>query len=323
MMRKFYILIMLITAVTFAVAQQPNTVDGFAVAVGIDEVTGTAIVIGQPFDEYVENGDYSVTLGVGQSQLMMEFYIVYIEAGDEYDENGLHFSSTDQSGIYNEHTSEVNGGENNCDVVRIFRIVVEGPFVCGDTIFDIQNNLYSTVELGPYCWMQENLRSTEYATGGAISNAMVYVSALSPDETENEEIYGRLYNWYSAVNIPEGSTLDNSGFVRGACPHKWHIPTAEEISFLRTQLADNIRSTELWVQPNNNNNRTQFTALPAGQFIPGINRFEGLRSVTDFWSVVNDGTVSTALELPYYCDSPILISQDGHKALSVRCIRDY
>lgn len=323
MKKKIYFLIMLVTAVTVAVAQQTNTVDGFAVSVGIDDVTGTAIMIGQPFDEYVESGEYSITLGVGQSQLMVESYIVYIEAGDEYDENDLYFPPTDQSGIYNERVSEVNGGAGNCDLIRNFRVVVEGQFACGDTIFDIQGHLYSTVELGPYCWMQKNLRSTEYATGGEISGARVYVSAQTPDETENEETYGRLYTWYSAVNIPEGSTLDNSGFVMGACPHRWHIPTAEEISFLRTQPIESIRSTELWVQPNGNNNSSRFTALPAGQFVPTTNRFEGLRSVTDFWSVVNDGTLSTALELPYYCDSPMLVSQDRHKALSIRCIRDY
>ena len=323
MKKKKYLLIMLMTAFSVAVAQQTYTVDGFAVAVGIDEVTGTAIMIGQPFDEYVENGDYSVTLGVGQSKLMVETYIVYIEAGEDYDEHGLYFPPTDQAGIYNEQESDVNGGVDNCDVLRTFRLVVEGPFNCGETIFDIQSHLYSTVELGPYCWMQENLRSTEYAKGGTITGAMVYASTQSPNEVENEDIYGRLDTWNAAVNIPEGSTLDNSGFVLGACPHRWHVPTAEEIAFLRAQPIESLRSTQLWVLASSNNNNTQFTALPAGQYNSGINRFEGLHSVTDFWSVVNDGTQATALELPYYCDNPILINQDKHKALSIRCVRDY
>lgn len=325
-MKRIYSLIMMLAVVAMAVAQQDDqivTVNGFSVAGDIDPTTGTAVVIGQTFSEYVTNGDNNVTLGIGQSQLVTEAYTDVIQKGEEYDQHGFYFPSTTPAGSYNRKNMVVNGAQLNYDLQRTLHLVIEGPFDCGDYITD-GTYQYGTVQLGNYCWMQENLRSTEYAIGGDIAGAMVYVSDQHPDEVANEETYGRLYTWYAAVNIPEGRTLDNSGFVQGACPDNWHIPTAEEIGFLRAQPIESIRSTELWTQPNNNNNSTDFTALPAGQYNPASSRFEGMGSMTDFWSVLNDNaTQATSVELPYYCDSPMLVSQDRHKALSVRCVRNY
>ena len=108
-------------------------------------------------------------------------------------------------------------------------------FQCGSTFSDVDGNIYQTVYVAGYCWMKSNLKVTHYAgDASAISRAMVYRSPLHPNEIENDSIFGRLYTWYSAVNVPENSTMppamDEEGYVRGACPAGWHIPTAEEMA---------------------------------------------------------------------------------------------
>ena len=113
------------------------------------------------------------------------------------------------------------------------------------------------------------------------------------------------------------------GYVRGICPCGWHIPTAEEKALLALHPAEEINSTELWVEPNNNTNSTGFAALPAGYYNPALSRFEGLRSNTGFWAMgMESASNASAVIIPYYCDSPMIESHLASEALSVRCVRD-
>ena len=64
--------------------------------------------------------------------------------------------------------------------------------------------------------------------------ALVYNIAPDNDEDANLEAFGRLYTWYSAVKLPEGSTdALAEGYVQGICPDGWHIPTHEEMMKLK------------------------------------------------------------------------------------------
>lgn len=75
----------------------------------------------------------------------------------------------------------------------------------------------------------------------------------------NENIYGRLYNWYAVTD------------ARGICPEGWHVPSDSEWSELIEHLGGYknsgklIKSKNLWQQSNNpGNNESGFNALPSG-----------------------------------------------------------
>ncbi|MBI1193800.1 MAG: hypothetical protein GC205_11605 [Bacteroidetes bacterium] len=104
---------------------------------------------------------------------------------------------------------------------------VPGSTACsGDSVVvDVEGNVYSTVQIGSQCWMRENLKTGRYANGDSIPTGLTNsewamtlegASCSYSDLIANENIYGRLYNWY-AVDDP-----------RSVCPAGWHVPTDAE-----------------------------------------------------------------------------------------------
>jgi uncharacterized protein (TIGR02145 family) len=213
---------------------------------------------------------------------------------------------------------------NGCDSLVHYFVLL-----CPLSVEDADGNPYNTLVLDElYCWTRENLRTEHYAacatdgtqSQGDAAEGLVYHSVQYPNITENLDTYGRLYTWSAASGNADPAA---TGYVRGACPCGWHIPTAEEKALLALHPAEELNSTELWVEPNSNTNSTTFTALPAGLYNPALHRFEGLRSTTGFWAMgMSPENTASAVLVPYYCDSPIVDSQLDAKALSVRCIRD-
>jgi uncharacterized protein (TIGR02145 family) len=91
------------------------------------------------------------------------------------------------------------------------------------TIQDIDGNTYETVEIGNQTWMAENLKTTRYKNGAAITNIYnnsewsgLTVGAYGDYDNNNDlyaEAYGRLYNWHAAMDD------------RGICMDSWHVPS--------------------------------------------------------------------------------------------------
>jgi len=158
---------------------------------------------------------------------------------------------------------------------------------------------------------------------------------MYPDVTDNLNKYGRLYTWYSAVRTTEGSDeapiANDHGFVQGLCPEGWHIPTVVERTALSAVPAEDLRTAAMWVAPNGNTNSTGFTALPAGRYNASANRFEGLGTETDWWTVAPCSTAvdavetlcSSSLRVAYYCDTPQIVANTANDALSVRCVKNH
>lgn len=222
---------------------------------------------------------------------------------------------------------QVVEGENTLHYLTIYgcdSVVNLYAMLCPETVEDGDQNPYSTVVVAGYCWTQKNLRTQHYADGVTeIGGSMIYHSAMYPDEVRNDTTYGRLYTWASAVNADaDGHIAPVDGYVQGICPDGWHVPTETEMAALKALSAEEIRTAELWYAPNNNTNRTGFTALPAGKYNAALLRFEGLGTQTDWWMVPLATTTPTSLQLQYYCNTPI----DGHPAandgLSVRCVKN-
>jgi uncharacterized protein (TIGR02145 family) len=109
----------------------------------------------------------------------------------------------------------------------------------GETMTDIDGNVYETVQIGEQTWMAENLKVTHYRNGNAIpkvtdSTAWANLSSSGfcnyDNNDANADIYGSLYNGY-AVN-------DN----RNIAPPGWHIPSDDEWKEL--EMAQGMSQTD-------------------------------------------------------------------------------
>jgi hypothetical protein len=139
------------------------------------------------------------------------------------------------------------GYQDHSETVQIVRdqvleksIVLREGLPCGSNISDIDGNSYKTVQVGQQCWMAENLRTSKYRDGTPIPNVTensqwgnlttgAWVSFAN--QTANESRYGKLYNWYAAVD------------ARNICPVGWSVPTDSEWNKLFNSRA---RSTDLF-----------------------------------------------------------------------------
>lgn len=205
-------------------------------------------------------------------------------------------------------------------------VMAQGTFTCGSPVSDGDGNTYETVKIGSLCWMKSNMKTKTCADGSSVAKAMVYESSASPDTNYNLATFGRLYTWYSAVNVPENSAelpARVEGYVQGICPEEWHIPTVGEFNELNRNSAEDLRSTEYWLQPNSNTNATGFTALPSGLYNGAIDRFERLFGAYFFWS---DSSVSSSqwalvCSIDYSCDRGGVERRSKNDGFSVRCVR--
>lgn len=320
----------------FAAWAQNQGVSGFSVGGGIDAATGSEVIIGQPFSEYVETADNNVTLGVAQSQLSLRKVDATINEGEEFNQDGFYYPSTTTHGTYDDSRYDKFGGDYNYDLLTTLHLVVlEVIDPCNGVglVYDADHNTYHTVALAGYCWTRENLIAEHYDDGAntpLTETPKVYSSSVFPNESENLATYGRLYTWYAAVNLPAGSTASPAtvgGFVQGVCPTGWHIPTVSEKNALLAHSALDLRTHEWWISPNFNNNSTNFTSLPAGKYNSVLNQFEGMTLETDFWYDASDaGTSGGTIVVPalcYWCDQPLELSHQASDGLSVRCVKNH
>lgn len=305
---------------------QSNVLGGFVV--GAVAQQNTTSVLGQPFVSQSAGDGFQVTEGMAQAQLVREIYNDTVNKREGYNQHGFVYPVTTPVGSYHNQMYFVHGAPYQNDLLKVLDLEVVDPFPCGIVIYDVDHNEYPTVKVGGYCWTKTNLKTEHYSDGVTQVGNAVYHSLLYGNEASNLANFGRLYTWYSALNVPEdGSVLpapDEFGCVQGVCPEGWHIPTMEEIMSLFSYSATSLRSTEHWVQSNENTDETHFSALPAGEFNNDANRFEGLHSQTHFWTMGHSASdaESIALFLPYYCDNPMLVNRDDADALSVRCVKD-
>lgn len=176
---------------------------------------------------------------------------------------------------------------------------------------------YDVVQIGPHCWMAENLRTTQFQNGDGLYQFNIssppdsigawwttYLFSYSPAH------FGRMYN--------RSAILDN----RGLCPVNWHVANEEEWSY----LMDNFESADLiettgWTLPNggaaNGNNSSGFSAKPGGAFdgiVGGSDGMIGLHNATIFHGYNNNFFLGYNIILPF-SGFPL----DGYY---VRCVRD-
>ena len=266
------------------------------------------VSVGQPFFTQDTMGNYEFSLGVAQAQWVRDTVYDVITYNTPYTNNGFNLPA--QTTTHKDSAYLVNGGIYNYDLLRTLYLIV-----CPGKVADAFSSgiEYDVLAVTGHCWTKQNLRSP-------VSDAMSYTCAMYPTVPEN---YGLLYTWNTAIN---NTTSDADGYVKGICPNdKWHLPNAEEVNALISNPIEALRSENDWFGTEINTNATDFTAYPAGCYNAATNRFEGLHTQTDWWTMINPGsgggtTHKTSLELPCHCYSSLLITRDPNDAISVRCV---
>lgn len=163
------------------------------------------------------------------------------------------------------------------------------------TVTDVDDNIYNTIQIGTQTWMQENLRTTHFNDGTAIpttsspiynDSTSVYQWAYDLDSTYIND-YGLLYTWYVVIND------------KNACPSGWHIPDNAEWDTLRNFLGGEMvagskmkeTGTTRWtVTDSTVDNSSGFTGVGSG-FRGNPTGFNGLNASGSFWSCTPVGTI--------------------------------
>lgn len=205
----------------------------------------------------------------------------------------------------------------------------------GNGVTDIDGNQYSTFVLGNREWMAENLRTSSYSNGDAITNEPdinLYYQLTSEawcwygNDGQNDTPHGKLYNWH---------VVNDS---RGVCPIGWHVPTDSEWLTLITSIDPNtdvnagftisevaggkMKTTgSEWLSPNDGaTNESCFTAYPSGirgyedQWMGGY----GL-----WWTATDAGDDKSWRYNVTYTDANVNRSAIHHSnGISIRCIKD-
>ena len=197
----------------------------------------------------------------------------------------------------------------------------------GNTMTDVDGNIYYTIVIGTQTWMMENLKTTKYRNGDVIPNVLdsTWINLTTGaycnynNDANNSTTYGRLYNWF-AINDS-----------RNLAPAGWHVATAAEWQTLVDYLGGKEEAggklkeagTTHWISPNMDaTNSSGFTALPGGyRFSNGL--FDRLGSNGYWWSSTeNAASTAYARHLGtdhMDCD---LDSLNKFIGLSIRCIKD-
>ncbi len=207
-------------------------------------------------------------------------------------------------------------------------VIIHFPPCGGDFVaVDGDGNTYSTTRIGAKCWINENLRATHYANGiDSIAVATIFVSKYYADSSDNLAKYGRLYSWYSTMNVPEDSIVmpetSPEGFIQGICPIGWHLPSLDEISYLSTFPLPSLRKDgDFWLGPANN--LSGFAAVPGGKISSEYHTGENFRTIAHFWSTnASSQQYATAGSIHTFCDDFTLDLFSKADACSVRCLKN-
>ena len=221
------------------------------------------------------------------------------------------------------------------------------------TVTDYDGNIYNTVKIGNQCWLKENLKTTHYSDGTALtdgsstgiggSNVYLKIFYNYSDNNSLTEITGKLYTWAAAIN---GYVSNNDDLIhghrQGLCPNGWHIPSDEEWVELElfvdnsinepyifgdrgTDIGINLKSNSYW-QNTTSSDMHGFSALPGGHKEVNIlnNSFvySGYYTKASFWTSSHYQGNGITRHLNNDSSKIWRGNRNPSHAYSVRCIKD-
>ncbi|MCF8373665.1 MAG: fibrobacter succinogenes major paralogous domain-containing protein [Bacteroidales bacterium] len=203
-----------------------------------------------------------------------------------------------------------------------FTTLNDTTLLCGDSIADIDGNIYIVVHIGNQCWMAENLRVTHYPNGDIIpyiTNAADWLGLGYWDpgycyynhDTSYATTYGALYTWMAmADSSPSSNSIPSN--MQGICPSAWHIPSDEEWKILQgfadsqyiypsyewnnwawqgTDVGTKLRTKYGWYNNGDGIDSHGFAAYPTGE--ANWTSFSNLGYYASFWTSTKYGTGNT------------------------------
>lgn len=185
------------------------------------------------------------------------------------------------------------------------------PIVNESTVTDADGNVYSTLTIGDFMWLGENLKTTKYNDSTDIPNLIDNNEwgNLSSDaycwynnSPGDGIMYGALYNWH-AVN------------TKKLCPTGWHVATDDEWTELVKDLGGNdIIGDKL--------KESAFKALLGG-LRSDNGDFSWIGSFGNWWTATETDT-DHALYVNVGENTSLFLRADYDKraGFSVRCVRD-
>jgi uncharacterized protein (TIGR02145 family) len=231
------------------------------------------------------------------------------------------------SGTY-EVRIEVKDEEELTDIAWVtVEVTGQGPEPCpGVPYVDYLGKRYNTVQIGPQCWLRENLDVGTMIPGDQQQTDNGEIEKYCYDnDPANCEIFGGLYQWKEMMAYSMKSN-------QGICPPGWHIPNEQNewadliINLGGSDVAGGLmKGLAYWTAPNTGaTNATGFTGLPGGKVDPWENHFSEIFNEAHFWaaewSVI--GSMPEGVKLVY--DQASILESDGWmwEGYSVRCIMD-
>jgi uncharacterized protein (TIGR02145 family) len=203
-----------------------------------------------------------------------------------------------------------------------------------DSNLNDDGNTYASVSIGNQVWMKENLKTTKYNDGTAISEITENndwktfgIGAgycwYQNDQSTYKDKYGALYNW-EAVNSNK------------LCPVGWHVPSDTEWQQLQAFLSQNghhneegtaLKTTAEWTDQWGNplgqgTDNYGFSAYPAGaRTETGAFTNKGMSST---WWTSNEFSDAAAISYGVSAYNNFLSKGSSSKSFgrSVRCIKD-
>lgn len=212
------------------------------------------------------------------------------------------------------------------------------------TVTDVEGYIYNTVTIGTQTWMAENLRTTKYNDGTAITNVTdntVWKTSTAgaycwySNNKATYKTYGALYNWFAVDNNASTKVASNGG--KNIAPPGWHVPTTDEWTTLTTYIGENAKrlaSTSGWTtsatpsavgyNQATTNNGSGFSALPGGHREEYYGDFYNMGSSTEWWASTPSVDPVNAWKRLVMNNSGAIPSQAWYNVMgySVRCVKD-
>ncbi len=242
----------------------------------------------------------------------------------------------------------------NKSILLFAAVAMLGVGAKGQTVTDVEGNVYNTIIIGNQLWMQENLKTTKYNDGSDIAypggnntswqnNTSGAYAWYNNDSVTYGNTYGALYKWFTL------NAASNGG--KNICPSGWHVPTHNEWTTMEraicssasciTDFPINLTTTGLrgtdeggklketgithWLSLNTGaTNSTGFTALPGGYRLTS-GSYSGMQTYGYWWtSTVDNSFYYNAWIRDLYYDFTTIerIAFRKDCGLSVRCICD-